>query len=261
MEPRIGPRRLAAMTHARSVARITRAALALPILLVVGLVLAACGGSGPGASAAPSATPSVAPVTTPEAAVAAIRARTPWFDGIEARDPDLIGQAASWIAETTEDGLRVTFEVGWGDCQAGCIDRHTWTWDVAKDGTVSWVGEDGSELSAEQTAALASAAKTSGVGGRVTGGPTCPVERPGDPACAPRLVAGAVLVVKGAGGTEIARTTTDASGFYRIALPPGEYTLEASPVEGFMSGPAPTPFTVADGALTALDLSYDTGIR
>ncbi len=249
------------MTHARTVARTPRAVLALSILLVA-LVAAACGGSGPGASGpGASATPSVAPVTTPEAAVAAIRARTPWFDGIEARDPDLIGQAASWIAESTEDGIRVTFEVGWGDCQAGCIDRHTWTWDVAKDGTVSWVGEDGSELSPDQTATLASAATTSGVGGRVTGGPTCPVERPGDPACAARLVAGAMLVVKAAGGTEIARFTTDESGFYRIALPPGEYTLEASPVEGFMSGPAPQPFTVADGALTVLDLSYDTGIR
>jgi hypothetical protein len=266
MEPRIAVHRLAAMTHARTAARNTRAALALSILLA-GLLVAACGGarpaaSGPGGGPGSSATAPATRVDTPEEAVAAIRAGTPWFDGIEARNPDMIGQAASWTAEPTgRQSIRVTFEVGWGDCQAGCIDRHTWTWEVAGDGTVTWVGEDGSLLSPEQVAALASAATTAGVGGRVTGGPTCPVERPGDPACAGRLVSGAVLVVKGAGGAEAARFTTDASGFYRIALPAGGYTLEAGPVEGFMSGPAPQAFTVTGGALTALDLAYDTGIR
>ena len=255
MEPASASLRLAAMTHARTAARNGRAALALPIL-VIALAVAACGGT----SASPAA--STAPVETPDEAVAAIRAVTPWFDGIEARNPDLVGQAASWTAELTDEpSIRVTFEVGWGDCQAGCIDRHTWTWDVAADGTVTWIGEEGSVLAPEQTAALASAAVGSGVGGRVTGGPTCPVERPGDPACAARIVAGAVLTVRDAGGNEVARFTTDASGFYRIALPAGEYTLEGAPVEGFMSGPSPASFTVADGALTSLDPGYDTGIR
>jgi len=267
MEPRIASRRLAAMTHARTAARNTRAALALSIV-VAGLMVAACGGASPAASSPGGSVPGVSPapsvgtVETPEQAVAAIRARTPWFDGIEARNPDMIGQAASWTAEPTDrQSIRVTFEVGWGDCQAGCIDRHTWTWEGGRDGTVTWVGEDGSDLAPEQVAALASAVTATGVGGRVTGGPTCPVERPGDPACAARLVAGAVLVVKDGGGTEVARFTTDASGFYRIALPAGSYTLEAGPVEGFMSGPKPEAFTVNGGAMTALDLSYDTGIR
>ncbi|HYO44784.1 MAG TPA: carboxypeptidase-like regulatory domain-containing protein [Candidatus Limnocylindrales bacterium] len=244
------------MTHPRTVARHSGAALALSVVLVA-LAVAACGDSGPRASVAPSG----APVTTPEEAVDAIRARTPWFDGIEARNPDLIGQAASWTAQTSEDGIRVTFEIGWGDCQAGCIERHTWTWDVATDGTATWVGEEGSEIVPDLASALAASGTRAGVGGRVTGGPTCPVERPGDPACAARLVAGAVLTAWDADGTEVARFTTDASGFYRIALPAGDYRLEARPVEGFMSGPAPQPFTVTDGALTALDLSYDTGIR
>ncbi len=246
------------MTHAHHVARPIRGAL-FAALLLLALVTAACGptAGSPGASPVPS----VGPIDTPEAAVAVIRARAPWFDGIEARDPDLIGQAAFWETATTGDGIRVTFEVGWGDCPAGCIDRHDWTWHVAPGGTVSWVGEDGSTVPEAQLAAMRAAATSSGVGGRVTGGPTCPVERPGDPACEPRLVAGAVLVVKGDGGSEVARFTSDASGFYRIALPPGAYTLEAGPAEGFMSGPSPQAFTVADGAETALDLAYDTGIR
>jgi hypothetical protein len=243
------------MSTAGSPARLSRAALALS-MTVVALAAAACG-SGP----APSPVPSVGPVTTPDGAVAAIRARTPWFDGIGARNPDLIGQGSFWTADAAEGGIRVTFEVGWGDCQAGCIDRHTWTWDVDEDGTVTWVAEDGSELTPDLATALTTGSTTSGVGGRVTGGPTCPVERPGDPACAGRLVSGAVLVVKGADGNEVARFTTDESGFFRIALPAGDYLLEAAAVEGFMSGPSPTQFTVSQGALTALDLSYDTGIR
>lgn len=122
-------RRLAAMTHARTAARNTRATLALSVL-VVGLVVAACGSASPGASGPGASDPGVSPgpsvarVETPEEAVAAIRARTPLFDGIEARNPDMVGQAASWTAEPTDQqSIRVTFEVGWGDCQAGCIDR------------------------------------------------------------------------------------------------------------------------------------------
>ena len=193
--------------------------------------------------------------------MAAIRARTPLFDGIAARNPDLIGQGSFWEAETTDDGWRITFEVGWGDCQAGCIDRHDWTWDVAKDGGVTFVAEEGSLPAEEVIAGLHAASTATGVGGSATGGPTCPVERPGDAACAPRVAAGAVLVIRGGDNAEVARFSTDGSGLYRIALAPGDYTLEAGPVEGFMSGPAPQPFTVAAGTETRVDVAYDTGIR
>ena len=64
-----------------------------------------------------------------------------------------------------------------------------------------------------------------------------------------------------ASGAQVATVTTDGSGYFRLALAPGEYTLEAPAVEGFMSGPAPMPFTVQDGAETWVDLSWDTGIR
>ena len=60
---------------------------------------------------------------------------------------------------------------------------------------------------------------------------------------------------------EVASFTTDGSGLFRIALPPGDYTLEAGPVEGYMSAPGPAPFTVTGGAETWLDVPYDTGIR
>ena len=144
----------------------------------------------------------------------------PLFDTFGIQNPDMIGQASFFTAEPADGGWRVTFETGWGDCPAGCIDRHTWTWDVAEDGTITFVGEDGSPLAPEQLAALqASAQNRTGVAGRATGGPTCPVEQPGDPSCAGRMVSGAALVVRGADGTEVARFTTDGSGLFRIALP------------------------------------------
>ena len=234
----------------------------LSLLLLAGVVavlMAACGGS-----AAPSApiggTPG--PVGSGLGAVEAVRERVPLFDAFGIHNPDMIGQASFFTAEPAEGGWRVTFETGWGDCPSGCIDRHTWTWDVAEDGTVTFVGEEGSPLAPEQLSALQESAQNrTGVAGRATGGPTCPVERPGEPACAGRMVAGAELVVKSVDGTEVARFTTDGSGLFRIALPPGDYTLEVGPVEGYMSAPGPAPFTVAGGAETWLDVPYDTGIR
>ena len=231
----------------------------LSVALLVALLAAACGGSA-ASSAVTGATPG--PVGSGLGAVEAIRERAPLFDTFGIQNPDMIGQASFFTAEPTNGGWRVVFETGWGDCPAGCIDRHTWSWDVAQGGTITFVGEDGSPLAPEQLAALqASAQNRTGVAGRATGGPTCPVEQPGDPSCAGRMVAGAALLVRGADGTEVARFTTDASGLFRMALPPGDYTLEAGPVEGYMGGPAPAPFTVTGGAETWLDVPYDTGIR
>ena len=245
--------------------RSIRAPHLLPATLVL-LLVAACGSGGSSGSPAPSAAPSAAPssaVSTPQAAVEVVRARTPLFDGIGPLDASTIGQSEWWEAPETKakDGFVVSFIIGWGDCQAGCIDRHTWIWTVMADGSVSFTGENGSPLTEGVLAARKAAATAIGVGGVVGAGPTCPVERPGDPACAPRMVSGAVLVVQDGTGKEIARFTTDASGLFRIALQPGDYTLVPQPVEGLMGGAQPVPFTVAAGAMTWADVSYDTGIR
>ncbi len=236
----------------------------VPVLLaVLALAAAACGPAGPAASATTGGGAGVGgPVQSGLGAVEAVRERVPLFDGFETQIQDMIGQASFFTAEPADGGWRVTFETGWGDCPSGCIDRHTWTWDVAEDGTVAFVGEDGSPLVPEQLLALqGSAQNRTGVAGRATGGPTCPVEQPGDPSCAGRTVAGAALLVRAADGTEVAKFTTDGSGLFRIALPPGDYTLEANPVEGYMGAPGPAPFTVTGGAETWLDAPYDTGIR
>lgn len=233
----------------------------LAIAALGSVIVAACGGTT-------SASPTAGPVTVDsvEAAARVAAAASPLFGGIGPRDPNLIGQAAWWEGVPLDPsagrpGWQVTFRVGWGDCPSGCIDEHRWTFDVTTDGKVRFTSESGPELPADVQASLRTTATATGVAGRVVAGPTCPVERPGDPACNARTVAGAVLVVTGAGGTEVARFTTDASGLFRIGLQPGDYTLEPQPVEGLMGTPGPMPFTVANGSETYLDVSYDTGIR
>jgi len=267
MEPIVGRAR-----HRAMLTTVRPRVIALASLLLGAVVVAGCTGSGATPNATPGATPGATPaptpgaVDTPEAAVAAIQARTPLFDGIGPQRKDMIGQDRWWEAQpgdgtTPPTGWTIRFTVGWGDCPSGCIDRHGWTWNVTHDGTVTFVAEDGSPLAAQVLAGLRATAKGPGAGGRVFAGPTCPVERPDDPSCAPRMVANAVLVVKDAAGAEVLRSTMDGSGLFRWSLKAGDYTLEAQPLEGLMGTPAPMPFTVADGALTWLDVSYDTGIR
>jgi hypothetical protein len=102
------------------------------------------------------------------------------------------------------------------------------------------------------------------VHGTAAASPTCPVERasplPGE--CAPRAVAGAVLVVTDAANHEVARVTTGADGGFSIGLAPGSYTLTPQPVEGLMGTAQPIAFSVpAASPLADLAVEYDTGIR
>jgi len=225
------------------------------------------GGSGADASGPvptrPGATrsPSSAGVTNADEAMATVRARSPLFDGIQHKDPNRVGQASWWDAQPAANGWLVTVEVGWGDCQAGCIDRHTWTWTVAGDGSTTFGGEQGTALRDDILAGLQDASTAQGIGGWAAAGPTCPVERPGDPACGPRMVDASTLVVADQGGKEVARFTTDGSGLFRIPLEPGEYTVQAQPVGGLMGTPGPATAEVQAGSEAWVELDYDTGIR
>jgi len=104
------------------------------------------------------------------------------------------------------------------------------------------------------------ASPVGGISGIAFAGPTCPVERPGDPACAPRPVAGATILIRDATGADVTTLVTDASGQFRFALAPGSYTVVGKPVEGLMGNPAPVAVEVIEGEVT-IELSYDTGIR
>jgi hypothetical protein len=109
------------------------------------------------------------------------------------------------------------------------------------------------------TSATAGSAGT-GISGVAVAGPTCPAEQPGDSACAPRPVEGAIVVVNDPSGEQVGQATTDAQGRFFVPLPAGRYHLTAGDVDGLMGAPAPMEVVVSDGEAT-VELSYDTGIR
>ncbi len=232
----------------------------------------------------PAATPAGPPGAAPLAeadAVALVLAQDPRFARVGPPDPNLIGQSAWYEVAPALVGWRVTVTIGWGDCQAGCISRHAWVYDVDPTGAVTLVEERGDPL--EGGSGGGSGAGGSGGGGeasppavipaeggpwiagRAVAGPVCPVERvPPDPACADRPVAGALIVVRGADGAEVARTTTAADGTFLVGVPGGgSWTIEPQPVEGLLGTAPAVAVQVADGpsSWVAVDVAYDTGIR
>lgn len=99
------------------------------------------------------------------------------------------------------------------------------------------------------------------VTGQVLAGPVCPVEtNPPDPACAPRPVAGAIVVAVAESGDR-AETTTGADGRFSFELAAGRYEIVAQPAEGLMGTPEPIEVEVASGSIDLGVLMYDTGIR
>lgn len=237
------------------------------LLLIIGaaMVLTACAAGAPASS--PTAAPSAGgPVVTAADAVARVVAQNPQFTGITAHDPNLIGQA-SWYEVMPASGVGafiVTMRVGWGDCQAGCIDEHSWTYAVGPDGSVKLQSEAGSPVPSDAWPSPAGTGVTTGTGIHITtaAGPVCPVEKfPPDPACAPKPVPNASILIADASGHQQATVTTDASGQAAAELPPGMYTVTAQGAAGFMRGPEPQQVTVEDGHVTEVTLTYDTGIR
>ncbi|MGZ6214466.1 MAG: MSCRAMM family protein [Candidatus Limnocylindria bacterium] len=212
--------------------------------VVLSLLLSACAFT-PGGSGGPT-------TTTAAEAVRLVLDRDARFAGIGPRDENLIGQAAWYEVAPAKDGWQVVIRIGWGDCPAGCINEHRWTYGVAADGRVTLTSETGDSLPG-----------ATGVQGTVTAGPTCPVvTNPPNPACAERPVAGAVLVLTNAAGEEVVRATSAGDGTFSVRLAPGAYRLTAQPVEGLMGTPAPIEVEVEAGQpMTDVQVSYDTGIR
>jgi hypothetical protein len=229
------------------------------VLIVLAVSVAGCAGAATDASP----TPDPVLVTTPEQAVARVTLTDKRLAGIAPLDPALVGQA-DWYQVAPASGVGafvVTVRIGWGDCESGCIDEHRWQYAVSPTGVVSVVSETGAIVPDAAWPGTIAAGRT-GVGGTATSGPVCPVEKnPPDPNCAPRPVAGAVLLVRDASGAQVARTTTGADGSFFIALAPGGYVLEPQPVAGLMGTAGSQTVTVNDGVASTIQVSYDTGIR
>lgn len=173
--------------------------------------------------------------------------------------PDMIGQSTWYEASEATGGYSVSITTGSGDCQAGCIDRHTWNYRVQPDGTISLASEEGDDIDlgpvhggdAPAVVTLA-----------LLAGPTCPVETvPPDPNCAPRPVTNAEVVLRDPTGAEIERATSNGEGVITFEIAPGAYYVEPQPVDGLMGVAEAVAFAVAGSDVTGLTLGYDTGIR
>jgi hypothetical protein len=240
--------------------------LALPI--VIPLLLAACAASV-GSTTQPTPVVSGIPIPVGSAAAAAARvvAAYPQFAGIGPLNNDAIGQCCWYDAVDAPGAYQVTIHVGWGDCPAGCIDKHEWVFTVSPaDGAISLVAEKGSPVPAGVPGAggvggVGSGTGPTGIAGKAVAGPVCPVVRANDPNCNPRPVAGAVIVVKSLDGVEVARAQTDGAGAFVITVPPGSYTVESDRTQGFPVPPAPVAVTVVPNVQTDVELQFDTGIR
>lgn len=56
---------------------------------------------------------------------------------------DQVGDGPDIRAVARDDGWRLDYSIGWGDCPAGCIYDHTWSFAVDAAGRVDYLGEDG----------------------------------------------------------------------------------------------------------------------
>jgi hypothetical protein len=132
--------------------RVARAP-ALAVLIALSLVLAGClasggtGGSPQSSVAAPTPTPVPAPVASLEDAAARAIATDSRFAGATQVQPDSIGLTKWWKGVSLASGAyQIDVFLGWGDCPAGCINYHQWSFEVAADGTVTPTGESGDPL-------------------------------------------------------------------------------------------------------------------
>lgn len=67
--------------------------------------------------------------------------------GIEAADANQFAGGGNDIEGTIERGLlRLTYSVGFGDCPAGCINRHYWFFDITEDGAARFRGTNGDPI-------------------------------------------------------------------------------------------------------------------
>jgi hypothetical protein len=95
------------------------------------------------------------------------------------------------------------------------------------------------------------------VTGRVTAGPTCPVERIGHP-CPPRAVVAEVQAR--AAGRVVASSRSRTNGTYRLELRGGTYTVVAVTHNDFPRCVGRTATVTAEHT-TNVDITCDTGIR
>lgn len=69
------------------------------------------------------------------------------IDGVLAAETNRMGGDGNDIrARPRDGGWQLDYSVGFGDCPAGCINRHTWSFVVDGDGVVRYIGSSGDPL-------------------------------------------------------------------------------------------------------------------
>ena len=99
----------------------------------------------------------------------------------------------------------------------------------------------------------------SGIEGRITAGPACPVMQ-ADVPCPDQPYAGSLSILAQDGRKAVATVTADATGYYRVAVRPGTYIIHPeSP--GVLPSGEDIVVVVQSNQYTHQDIVYDTGIR
>lgn len=98
--------------------------------------------------------------------------------------------------------------------------------------------------------------------GDVVAGPTCPVERVGNP-CPPRPVPNRQVRIESPTGDVVTTVTTDARGHFSVHLAPGHYVVRVAIIPGQVGLRQVTPgdVTIVAGQITSITIELDTGIR
>jgi hypothetical protein len=96
----------------------------------------------------------------------------------------------------------------------------------------------------------------------VTIGPTCPVERPDDPACADRPYDARLRIVDLRVHRVVTTVRSGSDGRVSVALRPRRYLIRPlSPGSARIPDARPVTATVAPRRYTAVLIAYDSGIR
>ncbi len=182
------------------------------------------------------------------------------IEGVRYADDSSVGGDSSDIrAEFKGSYWQLDYSVGFGDCPAGCSQRTTWTFHAYPDGTVQFAGRSGDAPPPPREL-------PSGIEGRSTSSQMPGIVRRNldgtevrvEPTISPVAIPIAVL---DQAGNQFARIEPDEEGYFRIALPPGKYTLapEFQPSNYFVLGHRRDELqgiTVTEGQFTPIEIKY-----
>lgn len=99
-----------------------------------------------------------------------------------------------------------------------------------------------------------------GIHGTVTLGPTCPVEKVGEPPCVTPYAA-TLVITSAEDDSVVARVSSGPDGAFSVDVPPGDYVIVPQPGGDPYPTGTPVEVTVEAGAYTEIEVSYDSGIR